>query len=118
FKMPRNENNQNILFIMKSKFMSSKDIVYNPNTSDVDRELKKLVSNFQKSGNEFIRWMNTTCKQPNLLEANDEQLELIGQRYSYGTEIEYNKEIKTCSSDIFGIIQKIGENLRNNKDKY
>jgi len=118
FSMPRQDNNQNILFTIKSKFISSKEIMYNPNTLDIDQMLKKLIGNFQNSGNDFLRWMNNTCKTPDVTELIEERLEAIASIYSYGAEINTNEDIKFYIQKLYSIVQKIDENLNNNKAKY
>jgi dynein heavy chain len=118
FSMPRQEDNQNILFTIKSKFISSKEIMYNPNTLDIDQMLKKLIGNFQNSGNDFLRWINNTCKSPDVTELIEERLEAIAGIYSYGAEINTNEDIKFYIQKLYSIVQKIDENLNNNKAKY
>lgn len=117
FSISRQENNQNFLFTIKSKFISSKEIMYNPN-DDIDLILKKFVLNFGKSGNEFIRWLNGSCKTPDTKDLIEEKFEQIAQHYSYGTEIENNKDIRSFINSLFGIIQKLGEVLKENVVKY
>jgi len=118
FSMPRQVDNQNILFTIKSKFISSKEIMYNPNTLEIDQMLKKLIGNFQNSGNDFLRWMDRSCKTPDVTELIEERLEGIASKYSYGAEINSNENIKFYIQKLYSIVSKIDENLNNNKSKY
>ena len=118
FSMPRQANNSNLLFTVKSRFVSSKEIMYIPNHIDLDHILKKLVTGFQYTGNEFIRWMDTTCKAPEYKDLGDEKLDLIIPRYTYGHDINENPDIKSYISKLYWIFTKIEENLGANKQKY
>ncbi len=119
FSMPRQENNTNVLFTIKSKFVSSKEIMYNPNPEEIDHILKnKLILNFQNSGNDFIRWMSGTCKAPDISNLVEEKSELIRARYSYGYETNQNDDVKYYVQRLYEIVQNIGKNLANNKQKY
>ena len=84
--------------------MANKDIFYNPDVQETHRELKKFLKNYQKTGESFIRWINGTCRTP---ETRDEELQnYICEKYSYVTEIEFSKEIKTYGNSIMQIIKK------------
>lgn len=118
FSMARHTNNQNILFTVKSKFVNSKEIMYNPNNIDINYLLKKLIHSFQYTGNEFIRWMDTTCKAPDYKDLTEEKIDLIVPRFTYGFEINENEDIKYYTGKFYHIFNKIDENLIDNKNKY
>ena len=110
---------QNILFVVKSKFITSKEILYNPNPNEIDLELKsRLISSFQNTGREFVRWMNGTCKAPNIEYAEEKDKEYIRLNYSYGTEIAGNNDLKTFVNQLYQTIGKIALSLEDNKMKY
>ena len=113
------QKENNTLFIVKSKFITAKEILYNPNSNEIDMELKsRLISSFQNSGREFIRWMNGTCKVPNIEYAEEKDKEYIRNNYSYGTEIAKNNDLKTFVNLLYQTIGKITLSLDDNKQKY
>ena len=113
------QREQNVLFTVKSKFISFKEVLYNPAANEIDLELKsRLISSFQNTGREFIRWMDGTCKTPSLELAEEKDKEYIRTRYSYGTEIADNQDLKTYINKILNTIGKITLSLDNNKEKY
>lgn len=118
FNMMKSPTNSNILFTIKSKFVSSKEIMYQPNTIDIDQILKKLVQGFQSTGNEFIRWMDTTCKTPDYKDLSEEKMDLIVPEFTYGNIINKNNEIGVTNRQLFQLFIKVEENLVENRSKY
>ena len=94
--LTQKQKEQNVLFTVKSKFISNKEVLYNPNSNEIDMELKtRLITAFQNTGKEFIRWMNGTCKTPSIENVEEKDKEYIRNKYSYGTEIDDNQDLKT-----------------------
>jgi dynein heavy chain len=126
FTMDSNSNNytqkqkeQNALFVVKSRFITAKEIMYNPNSNEIDLELKsRLISSFQNTGREFIRWMAGTCKPPNIEYAEEKDKEYIRNNYSYGTEISSNLDLKTFINQLYNSMGRITTSLDDNKMKY
>lgn len=115
------EREKYVLFVVKAKFISYKEILYNPSIPEIDSELKnRLVNSFKSTGKEFIRWMAATCKSPNIegVTLGEKIKEYIRDKYSYGTEIEKNKDIKNLVPHFIHNIEKIRLNLEDNKLKY
>jgi hypothetical protein len=113
------QKEQNVLFTVKSKFISNKEVLYNPNSNEIDMELKtRLITCFQNTGKEFIRWMNGTCKTPSIENVEEKDKEYIRNKYSYGTEIDDNQDLKTFVSKLYERLTKISNSLDNNKAKY
>ena len=117
--LTQKQKEQNVLFTVKSKFITSKEVLYNPNSNEIDMELKtRLITCFQNTGKEFIRWMNGTCKTPSIENVEEKDKEYIRNKYSYGTEIDDNQDLKTLVSKLYERLNKITNSLDNNKAKY
>ena len=117
--LTQKQKEQNVLFTVKSKFISNKEVLYNPNSNEIDMELKtRLITAFQNTGKEFIRWMNGTCKTPSIENVEEKDKEYIRNKYSYGTEIDDNQDLKTIVSKLYERLNKITNSLDNNKAKY
>ena len=117
--LTQKQKEQNVLFTVKSKFISSKEVLYNPNSNQIDMDIKtRLITCFQNTGKEFIRWMNGTCKTPSIENVEEKDREYIKNKYSYGTEIDDNQDLKTFVSKLYERLNKITNSLDNNKAKY
>ena len=118
FSMPKQEKSQNILFMIKSKFISPKEILYYPEKIEIDNILTKLVKNFQNTGNDFIRWMRGTCIAPDVSDLPEDKHEIISNNYSYGTCINNNSDIKHYGQKLFNFVHELGKRLDDNKSKF
>ena len=117
--LTQKQREQNVLFTVKSKFISNKEVLYNPNSNEIDMELKKrLIESFENTGKEFIRWMNGTCKTPSIENVEEKDKEYIRNKYSYGTEISDNQDLKTFVGKLYTKFDKIARALDDNKSKY
>jgi dynein heavy chain len=120
FTMQRMKNDTNILFTIKAKHHTCKDILFNPNNEEIEDIIsKKLIRNFLKSASDFIRWKNTTCDKPNIdLIETDELKEEFKNKYSYHKWIDNNTEIKNYASGLMSMVIGIKKEIDHNKDKY
>lgn len=119
FKIGKQPNNENILFTIKSRFINSKEIMFNPNSLDIDQLLRKFIKSFWGAGSEFIRWIDGTCKPPlEYKDFSEDKLEAIVPKYTYDAYISENDDIRHYAYELYLIIKKIIENMDDNKTKY
>jgi hypothetical protein len=62
--------------------------------------------------------MNGTCKTPSIENVEEKDKEYIRNKYSYGTEIADNQDLKTYVNKLYQRIGKISLSLEDNKSKY
>ena len=109
----------NALFIVKAKFVSNREINFNPNAGEITKEIEgRLTKAFAKLGEEFIRWMDGTCKSPNIEYAEETDKEYIKDNFSYAADLKANKDIIQCMNLLGGILGKFGDIFDKHKRRY
>ena len=116
FSMQRNEIEP--LFTIKARFISNKEIMYNPNDIDIDHMLKNMLDIFKKSGREFIRWKDKTCRHPDYSLFQDELGQAVQEEFSYNTAIMANTDMKIYSTQLINKFNHINKRLNENQEKY
>ena len=104
FCISKQEKSQNIFFMIKSNFISPKEILYYPEKIEIDNILKKQIKNFQNICNDFIRSMRGTCIAPDVSDFPEEKYLIISHNYSNGKCINNKSDINHYVQKLFNFI--------------